>query len=124
MAINGPIKPRIAKLPRERYIAYLIDFSAYKNQNCGFSWILVCLDSFTKFGIEKPLKSRSGNVVSYAFSVISQPFGHQSYCTQTMEKNSKMVHWNQFAKSMTLSKSMKGQDVHGYKAKLNDLTNQ
>ncbi|KRH92879.1 putative transposable element [Pseudoloma neurophilia] len=64
MATKGPIKPIIAKHLRDRYIADLSDLSAYKNQNCGFSWILVCLDLFTKFGIAKPLKSKFANDVA------------------------------------------------------------
>ncbi|KRH92352.1 hypothetical protein M153_71300001146, partial [Pseudoloma neurophilia] len=75
MATKGPIKPIIEKHPRDRYIADLIDLSAFNDKNCGFLLILVYMNnSFTKFRIAKPLKSRSANDVAGTYSEIFTTF--------------------------------------------------
>jgi transposase InsO family protein len=65
---NQPeIKPIIANNPKDRYLADMVDFRYYSNVNNGFGWMLVYVDSFSKYCSALPCKSKSATDVRDAF---------------------------------------------------------
>ena len=75
MATKAQIKPIISKRPRDRYLADLVCLQAYKDLNNGYSFLLVVVDSFSKFGIVRQLRTKSAEEVSQAFNSIFFQFG-------------------------------------------------
>jgi len=77
MTTNREIRPIIARYPRDRYIADLIDLHYYSHLNNGFSWILVIIDSCSKFLMCVPCRSKAAGEIASAieqiFSLISPP---------------------------------------------------
>lgn len=77
MITKPRITPIIAKSPRDRYIADCVDLRLYSEQNNGYKWLLVLVDSFSKFAVVKPLFSKSaeevGNVFNSIFTTIWPP---------------------------------------------------
>lgn len=69
------IRPIIAKHPRERYIVDLIDFRYYSEVNDGFKWMLVMVDSFSKFMWTVPLIDKSASTVVPAIKTIFMTYG-------------------------------------------------
>lgn len=53
------ITPIISKNPRDRYFIDMIDLRRYKKLNEDYGWILVVLDSFTKYGQAFSCKTKS-----------------------------------------------------------------
>ena len=70
MTTKPQIKPIIAKYPRDRFLADLIDFRYYANLNEGFGWALVIIDSFSKFACVVPCKKKAAVDVKDAFEKI------------------------------------------------------
>lgn len=64
------IRPIIANHPRERYIADLIDFRYYSEINNDYKWMLVVVDSFSKFIWTTPLKEKSAAMVVPAIKTL------------------------------------------------------
>ncbi|KAG0437352.1 Pro-Pol polyprotein [Dictyocoela muelleri] len=69
------IRPIIARHPRERYIVDLIDFRYYSDVNDGFKWMLVMVDSFSKFMWTFPLHDKSASNVVTAIKTIFLTYG-------------------------------------------------
>lgn len=57
------IRPIVSYYIRERYLADLIDFRYYSDVNNGYKWMLVVIDSFSKFMWTVPLRDKSGGAV-------------------------------------------------------------
>ena len=68
--IKARIKPIISKRPRDRYIADLVDLTKYKDKNDGKGWLLVLVDSFSKFAVVKTLKTKTAEEVAKRFEDI------------------------------------------------------
>lgn len=64
------IRPIIAVNPRERYIADLVDLRYYEEENDGYKWLLVVVDSFSKYMWTVPLQDKSGQSVVSAIKTI------------------------------------------------------
>ena len=56
----------LARGIRYQYQADLVDYSALKRDNRGFTFILTMIDVFSRFAIAIPIKSKSGLVVANA----------------------------------------------------------
>ena len=70
MTTKPQITPIISKAPRDRYIADLVDLTRYKHKNSGFGWLLVCVDSFSKFAVVKMCYTKSALEISEKFREI------------------------------------------------------
>jgi transposase InsO family protein len=70
MTTKPEIRPIIAKYPRDRFLADLIDFRYYSNLNDGYGWALVIIDSFSKFACVVPCKKKTAIDVKDAFEKI------------------------------------------------------
>ena len=65
MATCPPITPIIAKRPRERYLANLVDFCCYHIYNKGYNWMFVMVDSFSKFAFTVALEKKLSKTLFY-----------------------------------------------------------
>ncbi|XP_029657391.1 KRAB-A domain-containing protein 2-like [Octopus sinensis] len=71
LATRRQITPIIAKFSRERLIIDLVDLRYYSDQNSGEKWLLVIMDSFTKYCWTSALKSKnSADVIPRIRSVV------------------------------------------------------
>ena len=70
MAPKPIVKPNVAKRPRDRYFADLIDLRHYKHLNNENSWLLVMVDSFSKFGFARILSNKTSEIVCDAIEEI------------------------------------------------------
>ncbi|KAF9750345.1 Pro-Pol polyprotein, partial [Nosema granulosis] len=70
MVTRPIIRPIIARSPRERYIADLIDFRYYSDVNDGYKWMLVVVDSFSKYMWTVSLKDKTSVAVVSAIKTI------------------------------------------------------
>ncbi|KAF9748558.1 Gag-Pol polyprotein, partial [Nosema granulosis] len=69
------IRPIIAEHQRERYIVDLVDFRYYSDVNDGVKWMLIMVDSFSKYMWTVPLKEKSASAVVPAIRTIFMTFG-------------------------------------------------
>ncbi|KAG0432323.1 Pro-Pol polyprotein [Dictyocoela muelleri] len=70
------IRPIVSYNPRERYNADLIDFRYYSEVNDGCKWMLVVVDSFSKYMWTVLLNDKSGPLIFSAIKTIFMINGH------------------------------------------------
>ncbi|KAG0428928.1 KRAB-A domain-containing protein 2, partial [Dictyocoela muelleri] len=75
MNTRPPITPIRAYFIRERYCFDLVDLRRYNEINDEFNWLLVGLDSFSKFAWTFALKSKNSNEVVSAIKKVILTFG-------------------------------------------------
>ena len=77
MTTKKEIRPIVAKHPGVRYLIDMIDLRYYSNINDGYSWIMVGIDSFSKYAFTVKCKTKSAVEVSEAiqkmFFTLSPP---------------------------------------------------
>ena len=69
-----PRRRVIARFPFEIFMGDLIEFTQYKRQNKGYSFILLLIDCFTKVIYTAPMKSKSQDDCLLAFQSIFDKF--------------------------------------------------
>lgn len=69
------IKNITCKYPSERYQMDMVDLSSFSNENDGFSWILVIVDIYSKYGIARKLCSKSADNVCRELENVFYTFG-------------------------------------------------
>ena len=75
MTTKPVITPIIAKKPRDRYLADLIDFRLYKSVNNGYGWLLIIIDSYSKYVYAVPCYRKCMQEVSKHFLKAFRLFG-------------------------------------------------
>ena len=73
--VVNALRPIVATTPRERYIADLVDFSEYENSNDGYKYLLNIVDSFSKFVMAYPVKTKTAIEVCKCFDLCFSWFG-------------------------------------------------
>ena len=68
-------KPIIPKYPKERLIADLVNFEKYSNENNGYKYLFVGIDSFSKFAVVYPLKNKSAESIHDCFLKFIYTYG-------------------------------------------------
>ena len=71
---NFPRRRVIARFPFEIFMGDLIEFTQYKRQNKGYSFILLLIDCFTKVIYTAPIKSKNQDDCLLAFQSIFDQF--------------------------------------------------
>lgn len=54
----------------------LLDMSNYSRMNKGYHWILICIDVFTRKLYARPIKNKTGPVVTEAFRDVCKESGY------------------------------------------------
>ena len=67
---NFPRRPFIVKGINESWQSDLVDMQKYSRENKGFRYLLVAIDSFTKYAYVKAIKTKKGEDVTRAFAAI------------------------------------------------------
>lgn len=79
---NAPLKQvdRInfirASRPMERIIIDLVDLRMYSNENSGYCWLLVAIDSFSKYAFYRKLKSKTATDVLESLVSLFETIGY------------------------------------------------
>lgn len=60
MTTKPVITPIVHRKPRDRYLVDMVDFTTYRVDNMGFGWMMVMIDSYSKFLYAAPLMHKSG----------------------------------------------------------------
>ena len=117
------IKPIIHKNPRDRYLADMIDLRHYASVNNGFAWILVIIDSYSKYIYCVPCYRKEAIEVSQALVKMFRILGPPLIFHTDNGKEFK----NQLVSdvcNLELSKYRAELDVLGFKARWKEQTRQ
>ncbi|KCZ81906.1 hypothetical protein H312_00665 [Anncaliia algerae PRA339] len=107
---KSPITPIVAKFIRDRYIFVLIDLRIYSSENNDHKWLLVGINSFSRYCWTRPILEKSSNYVLIAIKSIGYMFASPYiFCILITEKNFAVLLYTISAKNILLSIYGEGQ---------------